>query len=679
MDQQQRQAAAPTQTNESSRRSGGGPGGLGNQGALSMLASGPFSDAANTALSDLFGSSLDGLDATLDPGAASALDADAYTEGTHMVFGALGASLFQGDTPDDEAMALAAHEVSHALAGGGSGGQQLDAPGDAGEQRADQAEQLMRQQSATGGSAKAPVAHGGGAQVHRRSTSGASFTGRPALRYGARSSQVRALQALLNRHGANLPTTGYFDNMTLSAVRDFQRRNGLGVDGIAGPATASALQRGGSGGSGGSGAASGWTGSPTLEFGMRSEQVRSLQTQLNARGAKLPTTGYFGNMTLAALQAFQRASGLAVDGKAGSATHRALQQSHTDARTEDDHRDTCSITGSPALKRGSRGPQVRELQTILNTQGERLSIDGIFGRGTEAAVKRFQQGQGLSVDGTVGPATARALASCSSGPATDDKETDGPIPAPTGPGTDATTDNSAGEVRDADPKSVLTSPNLHPEVRRMAGETVRGLQAEGLRPYVFEGYRSFQRQNNLYNSGRGVTKVRGGGSFHNYGLAVDIVFWNDRNTGPSWDNGNPWSRVGHYGKAAGFTQWGGDWGWDMPHLQYHPGHSGGAYDLLPAYNRGGLTGVWESLGTDLSTINGATTWDGVISGEIELRNGTTGEAVRTLQEKLNEAGAGISVDGQFGSGTEAAVKAFQTAQGIAASGVVDQETARRLA
>jgi len=672
MDFQQRQASqssGPTQRGGSSS-SQSGFGGAGNQSMMGG-ADGPFSSEANQILGDLFGQSLAGLTAHLDPGTVASLDADAVTEGSVMTFGPQGASLFSSGTPTDEALALGSHEVAHALAGGGSGEMELDGPGDAGESKAGMAEARMRSWAGSGMTGAAPQAQaatGGKARMHRRSTSGGSFTGRPALRYGSRGASVKALQAMLNAQGANLPTTGYFGNMTSAALRDFQRRNGLTVDGIAGPATAQAL-------AGGKATASGWTGSPTLEYGMRGSQVQSLQTQLNARGANLPTTGFFGNQTMAALKAFQRANGLTVDGEAGPATYKALQQSHTDAKTSDDHQASCSLTGSPALKRGSRGSQVRELQTLLNKTGERLSTDGIFGRGTEAAVKRFQQSQGLSADGVVGPATARKLASCSGGTTTD-KDTD--TSTDTSTDTVAPGDGGAGEVKDADPKNTLTDPNLHPQVRKMAGDTVRKMQAEGLRPYVFEGYRSFSRQNALYNSGRGVTKVRGGGSFHNYGLAVDIVFWNDRGTGPSWDNKHAWNSVGNHGKAAGFTEWGGDWGWDRPHLEYHPGHNGSAYDLLPAYNRGGLSGVWQSLGTDLSTINATSTWDGVLSGDIELRKGTSGQAVRTMQEKLNAAGAGISVDGQFGNGTEAAVKAFQTAQGLPVTGVVDRATAQKL-
>jgi hypothetical protein len=57
-----------------------------------------------------------------------------------------------------------------------------------------------------------------------------------------------------------------------------------------------------------------------------------------------------------------------------------------------------------ALKKGSRGPAVAKLQRWLNQPD-----DGIFGRGTKAAVKRFQRRQGLTPDGVVGPATWAAL------------------------------------------------------------------------------------------------------------------------------------------------------------------------------------------------------------------------------------------------------------------------------
>ncbi|HYF65646.1 MAG TPA: penicillin-insensitive murein endopeptidase, partial [Herpetosiphonaceae bacterium] len=52
------------------------------------------------------------------------------------------------------------------------------------------------------------------------------------------------------------------------------------------------------------------------------------------------------------------------------------------------------------LSRGNRGTDVQALQYLLN-----LSADGVFGAGTETAVKNFQASKGLAADGVVGPAT----------------------------------------------------------------------------------------------------------------------------------------------------------------------------------------------------------------------------------------------------------------------------------
>ena len=63
-----------------------------------------------------------------------------------------------------------------------------------------------------------------------------------------------------------------------------------------------------------------------------------------------------------------------------------------------------------ALKNGSRGDTVKKLQSKLKRWGYYDgAIDGIFGAGTEAAVKRFQRANGLTADGIVGEKTAKAL------------------------------------------------------------------------------------------------------------------------------------------------------------------------------------------------------------------------------------------------------------------------------
>lgn len=69
----------------------------------------------------------------------------------------------------------------------------------------------------------------------------------------------------------------------------------------------------------------------------------------------------------------------------------------------------------PVLKRGSSGPDVLTLQSTLKQLGfDPNGTDGVFGPGTEAAVKAFQQSKGLTPDGMVGPKTMAALQSSAS-------------------------------------------------------------------------------------------------------------------------------------------------------------------------------------------------------------------------------------------------------------------------
>ena len=61
------------------------------------------------------------------------------------------------------------------------------------------------------------------------------------------------------------------------------------------------------------------------------------------------------------------------------------------------------------LKLGSRGAKVEALQSDLNMLGYELIEDGIFGRGTDAAVKNFQGKHELYVDGIVGHFTEMTI------------------------------------------------------------------------------------------------------------------------------------------------------------------------------------------------------------------------------------------------------------------------------
>ena len=428
------------------------------------------------------------------------------------------------------------------------------------------------------------------------------------LRRGDRGAAVSTLQDRLVSLGymtaaQKASGPGNFGPRTHASVVSFQAAQGLTRDGIVGPRTQAALQ---SAAASRSSAASGGDSGGTVRYGARGAGVQAVQEQLVALGYLTQVQmnsgpGIFGRQTLRAVLAFQADQRLAADGIVGAQTRAALASA---AQTRGDNaseggssgaRSDASLTGNPALQQGNEGVLVKALQRALNQYGGTLSVDGEFGPATLRAVRAFQTANGISADGIVGPGTAGALTSGSATSFTLGGSTE------TGT-TDGVTGSVDVNVDDADPKGVLSQSNLNPTVKSLAARTVRTLQEQGYSPYVFEGHRTMQRQNDLYSRGRTsggdiVTHVRGGGSWHNYGLAVDIVFWDRSHTSPSW--GAPsshWQALGRAGKSAGFTRWMGDSGWDFAHFEHHPDWGNGCSNLLNTYNESGFSAVWGAVG-----------------------------------------------------------------------------------
>ena len=68
--------------------------------------------------------------------------------------------------------------------------------------------------------------------------------------------------------------------------------------------------------------------------------------------------------------------------------------------------------GAQVLRKGSRGPDVKKLQLLLNSSLKpvpRIAVDGVFGRAPHEAVMRFQREHRLLPDGVVGGRTWESL------------------------------------------------------------------------------------------------------------------------------------------------------------------------------------------------------------------------------------------------------------------------------
>jgi peptidoglycan hydrolase-like protein with peptidoglycan-binding domain len=68
-----------------------------------------------------------------------------------------------------------------------------------------------------------------------------------------------------------------------------------------------------------------------------------------------------------------------------------------------------TISPWPVVRKGHPEHPGRTLQYLLRARGHPVTVDGVFGPATEAAVRAFQTSKGLTVDGIVGPQTWPAL------------------------------------------------------------------------------------------------------------------------------------------------------------------------------------------------------------------------------------------------------------------------------
>ncbi|MDD3243967.1 MAG: peptidoglycan-binding protein, partial [Eubacteriales bacterium] len=208
------------------------------------------------------------------------------------------------------------------------------------------------------------------------------------LKEGSSGSEVKAVQQELISQGyLKGKADGKFGASTAAAVKAFQKAKGLKQDGAVGATTWEKLM-------GDDNA------TPTLRLGDENASVKTLQILLiEKKYLKGKADGKFGNGTLTAVKAFQKANKLTADGTVGAATWKKLKAS---AAT------TTASSGSSraTLRIGASGDDVKTLQTALIKQGYlKGSADGKFGNSTLQAVKKFQKAMSVTSDGVAGPTT----------------------------------------------------------------------------------------------------------------------------------------------------------------------------------------------------------------------------------------------------------------------------------
>lgn len=269
-----------------------------------------------------------------------------------------------------------------------------------------------------------------------------SYPGYP-LQLGSFGEDVRTIQRQLNRIGINYPAispalepNGLFNVDTELAVKNFQSIFNLAEDGIVGKSTWYKIKSIYNAVKGIAELRSeGITNEEierifprVLRLGDSGVGVQSLQYYLAVIAYfndQIPTPsidGSFGEGTRAAVEAFQRSEGLTVDGVVGRETWNSLVARYDQLlATLPDEPGEYADTIYPGrfLAEGQRGNEVLRLQRFINLAADRYSYiprvseDGSFGAGTEAAVVAIQTNNGLTPNGIVGPVTWNTIVNLS--------------------------------------------------------------------------------------------------------------------------------------------------------------------------------------------------------------------------------------------------------------------------
>lgn len=357
--------------------------------------------------------------------------------------------------------------------------------------------------------------------------------------------------------------------------------------------------------------------------------------------------------------------------------------------------DTPTPTKTPtptALRVGSTGSEVREVQQLLKKLGYYSgSVDGDFGENTQNAVIAFQKQNGLTADGKVGTQTLTRLRSNTAATAPRATATPTPTARPTA-------------TPHYDDDTYLQNGSSGSDVRQLQNRLISLGWLDGSADGFFGGateyaVKAFQSRAGLYNDG-----VAGPDTLKKvYSSNAASTSTSVSSIGESLKKGMESAAVralqrrlkeldyltgsvdGSFGEATesaviafqrqnGLTYDGvaGTATLNKLYSESAKPYSGSSAPSTPGSNPGGSN-------SNGNGSNSNDTSDITSTGYITLREGDKNDAVMTLQRRLKNLGYYNGyVDGTYGSGTTAAVRAYQADKNLKADGIAGPATQRAL-
>ncbi len=453
--------------------------------------------------------------------------------------------------------------------------------------------------------------------------------GNQELKKGMNNQDVKVLQDVLKAKGyfTYHTSTGYYGPITEDAVGKFQQAVGLNVTGVATTDTLKAL--------GAKTVSKSSAQSSSLQVGSRGQQVTNLQSALKDKGYyAYNVDGIYGQITKKAVQDFQREKGLSITGKADAATLNALASSTA-------HSNSKPSSSSSDITIGMRGSAVTDLQSKLKSKGHyNYKVDGIFGKITQKAVQNFQKSAGLSQTGVADSKTLAALSKNETG------KQEAAVSGLTIGSRGSSVSSLQQLLKDRgyynDSIDGIFGNNTQKAVKEF--QSIVGLSVTGVADdKTIDSLKSRSNQQTVTvlkvgSKGNAVTdlqnKLKKAGTFH-----VEATGY----FGPVTEKA-----VKDFQKAKKLQVTG----------------------TATKETMDALDGSTDKVVTPPST--------GEDQGDL-LKKGSTGSLVKELQSKLKAIGLYSGpLDGDFGNGTDAAVRSFQSRNKLTVDGVVGPSTWEKL-